>query len=266
MSEAQPTEIKCPYCGASNFVGVYCQECGKKIRYETPKTDEANTRAYQPPPTMNGRSDTPHAPMAHRSRNVMIAVVIGIIAVALVSGLLSLNILQTGANDKGSSNPTPYATLAPTFAQPTSTATLAPIVTATPTATYTQSIEITGINLQIQYAGSDQGYFGSSSQTVTISNQPDQILTVDQGSQFFLYFTLTESSTAPNSDSISAVTVGTAGFTLMSVEPQTPIAFTPGGSHQITVTLTAPQTPFNGPVQLVLSTSGVNPTSSQPPQ
>jgi hypothetical protein len=190
------------------------------------------------------------------------AVLIGVLAVGLVSGAFYFNLPKTGNNlDSGSATPQP--TSAPTLTRQTLPPTLAPTTTPAPTAA--QSIEITGINLQIQYGSSDQGYFGATSQSVTISNQQNQILTVSGGEQFFIYFTLTESSSA-TADSISSVTVGTLGFTLVSVQPQTPIAFTPGGSTQITVTLTAPQTAFNGPIQLVLTTAGAAATSTQPAQ
>lgn len=238
-----------------NSVGAYCQECGKKIRDETPKAEEKPVQTYQPPPPMSGESQTPYMPKSsHRTRKVMVAVVIGIVALGLVFSALAFNWPSILANNGSTqTTPTPYTTLQPTFTQPTPTPTLTP--TPSPAPTVAQSIEITGINLQIQYGTSDQGYFGATSQTVAISNQPNQILTINAGSQFFLYFTLTESSTA-KADSISSVTVGTPGFTLVSVQPQTPIAYTPGAAQQITVTMNAPESAFNGPVELVLSTAG----------
>lgn len=254
MSEPKPTEIRCPYCGAVNSVGVFCQECGKKIREETPKAEEKPVQTYQPPPSMSGgpTPQPPYMPKPNHTRKLIVAVVIGIVALGLIFGALAFNwpsiLFNKGSNQ---TTPTPYASLVPTptFVQPT----LLP--TATPSPTVAQSIEITGINLQIQYGSPDQGYFGATSQTVAISNQPNQILTVNAGSQFFLYFTLTESPSA-TADSISSVTVGTPGFTLVSVQPQTPIAYTPGAAQQITVTMNAPESAFNGPVELVLSTGG----------
>ncbi len=271
MSEAKSIEIQCPYCGSKNPVyGAFCPDCGKRIKDVNPSGDEKTLGSYQPPPIMNVKSGFPHTPKSHRSRNLIIALMIGIIAVSLVFGALSFSSLKNNSGqssqDLGSSTSTP--SLAPPSTQPTLAPTPSPTLapTATPAPTPTQSIEITGINLQVQYGGSDQGYFGAVSQSIAISNQPNQILTVNQGTQFFLYFTLTESSTATRGDSINSVTVGTAGFTTVSVEPQVPIAFSPGSSTQITVTLMAPQSSFNGPIQIVVSTSGGTPTSTQAPQ
>jgi hypothetical protein len=115
---------------------------------------------------------------------------------------------------------------------------------------------ITGINIQFQYSQTDQGYFGASSQTVSLDNQPNGYLTVESGQKFFVYFTLNAPTSGTASDSVTAVSVNTPGFSLVSVEPQTPIAFATGSSKQLTVTMYAPQAAYNGPIDLVLTTSG----------
>lgn len=231
-SEAGSKPSYCPFCGFENqFHATYCPNCGKKIKEEEP--------------TNNGRSvgsNSSSSPKSNRSRIITIAALIGIIAVGLVVGIMVFNSPQTDNSNLGST------------VQPTISSTLTP--TLTPTATPTQSIEITGINVEINYAASDQGYFGPESQSVAISNQPNDILTVNQGQQFFVYFTLTATTSSTSSDSIASVTSQTSGFTVVSVQPQVPITFSPGAAIQITVTLQAPQSAFNGPIQLALSTSG----------
>ena len=265
MSDGRDSEIRCPYCGAVNTVGVFCQECGKRIRNETPEPIVNSVTSYPPPQTINNQYKTNRTTKTRGTHKLVLAALIGVLAVGLVFGALSFSLLKAGSTpSSGSATPQPTSA-SPTLTPSTPPPTFTPTATPAPTPTAAQSIEITGINLQINYGTSDRGYFGATTQTVTISNQPNQILTVNGGAQFFLYFTLTESSSA-TTDSISSVTAGTPGFTLVSVQPQTPIAFSPGGSTQITVTLIAPQTAFNGPVQLILTTSGASPTSTQPQQ
>jgi hypothetical protein len=261
MSDANSgQEILCPYCGAKNSIGVFCAECGKRIRDDNPKAKET-ALPYLPPPTKKPQTAPSVIARNHSARNIVIVVLIAVIALSLVAGtLIYTSRFTIGNNPKQASNsPTPQITLPPQ-STPTTFLTPTPTISAP---TVAQSIEITGINLQIQYGGLDQGYFGADSQFIAISNQPNQILTVNQGSQFFLYFTLTESSKAATGDIITSIAVRTSGFINASVQPPVPIDFSPGGSQQITITLTAPQSSFNGPGQLILSTSGGTPAETQ---
>jgi hypothetical protein len=148
-------------------------------------------------------------------------------------------------NNNAQPTPTPTATAAPT-----PTPTLAP--TFTPQA---QNNTITAINLQFNYQSTDQEYFGPTSQTLSFTNQPNGMLSIYQGSQFWYSFSLTAGSPA-SPDSISSISVSTPGFSLVSVNPATPIAFTQGSSVTITVYVDSPQSSFNGAVTLVLTTSG----------
>jgi|GEM_PF-1562882 hypothetical protein len=231
----------CPYCGGKNlFNAEFCINCGKKLNEPQPSTSVLMPAPPPPPP--------PQAKKSHLGRYIAVGITVGILAAVLVAGAIVL-FQPTGDN----SQPTPTPT--PTFA-PTPTPTPTPTLVPTSAPTVTQNILITGINVQIQYTASDQGYFGASSQTVSLSNQPNGILTIQTGQQFILYFTLNAPSSGTHTDSITQVQVGTPGFQLVSVQPQCPIDFTTGASTQITVTLTAPQTVYNGPVELVLTTSG----------
>lgn len=202
---------------------------------------------------MSGKNET--KVKSSSNRNFIAAVLIGIAAAVVASALvLGMSAFPQAANNSSLQTSTPI----PTNGLPTATAT--PSATAKPTTATTDqpspSLQITGLNLQINYAGSDQGYFGPVSQAIKLSNQANGYLTVQPGQQFFLYFTMNAPTTGTRSDSITQITVGTPGFTLESIQPQTPIAFSTGSSIQITVTLTAPQTTYNGPIQLVLTTLG----------
>jgi hypothetical protein len=158
-------------------------------------------------------------------------------------------------SNNSQTTPTPSATTEPTrtpTAAPTSVPTLKPTLTPTP---QPPNNTITAINLQFAYQSSDQGYFGPTSQTLSFSNQPNGMLSINQGEQFWYSFKLTEATPA-SPDSISSISVSTPGFSIVSVTPTTPIDFTQGSSVTITVNVQSPQYAFNGAVTLVLTTSG----------
>ena len=91
MPQEKSAEIQCPNCGSKNpSYAVFCPDCGKKIKEETPSPDEKTPQSYQPPPAINAASSSPRAPKSHRSRKVVIALMIGIIAVGLIAGVLSV--------------------------------------------------------------------------------------------------------------------------------------------------------------------------------
>ena len=150
-------------------------------------------------------------------------------------------------------NPTPSTVPGPTIA-PTSTPTAMPTIAPTQTP-QPENNTISAINLQFVYQTSDQGYFGPTSQTLNFSNQPNGMLSIYQGQQFWYSFKLTMATPA-SPDSINSITVSTPGFSMVSVNPPTPIAYTQGSSITITVNLQTPQTSFNGAVTLILTTSG----------
>lgn len=202
---------------------------------------------------MSGKNETKVKSSSNRYLigAVLIGIAAAVIAAVLVLGMSSFPLAADNSSLQ-TSTPTPTNGLSTATATPSASAK----PTATPTEQPSQSLQITGLNLQINYAGSDQGYFGPVSQAIKLSNQANGYLTVQPGQQFFLYFTMNAPTTGTRSDSITQITVGTLGFTLDSIQPQTPIAFSTGSSTQITVTLTAPQTSYNGPIQLVLTTLG----------
>jgi len=122
--------------------------------------------------------------------------------------------------------------------------------TPTPTTVTTilPTVQITGVNLEIEYTGDIGGYFGPSSQSL------GGTLSVTAGSTITETFTLT-SSAILFTHSINQVTVGTLGFTLLSVSPSLPYSVGPGGSVTITVVIQTPNTNYVGTLNIVVLTS-----------
>jgi hypothetical protein len=114
-----------------------------------------------------------------------------------------------------------------------------------------QNVTVTGMNLQIRYEGSEQGYFGPTQQGVAA----DQILTLQGGQQFIDSITLTESPSAFDNHSLNNVAVTTQGFTLVSIDPTLPITFSPGSSARITMTFQAPDSDFTGAITVTFTTT-----------
>jgi hypothetical protein len=241
----EPVPMFCPNCGTKNQLNsAFCPNCGAQIKEASNNQNANRLVETPPPPPSHSTSFTPKK--SHLARNIALAILIGVVAAALVTVVICLSLGYDFSQQDSSLQPTNTPTASPSQL-PTAPA-------STPTPTATPQVQITGINLQFQYGASDQGYFGNSAQSIAISNQPNQILKVNAGSQFYLYFTLNAASSG--SDSVNSITCGTPGFSVVSVQPQTPISYSASASRQITVTLTAPETAFNGPVQLILTTSG----------
>jgi len=112
----------------------------------------------------------------------------------------------------------------------------------------TITVSINNINLQIIYTGSTSGYLGPTSQVIYYSNS------VSGGQQFSLTLTLT-SSALLFTHYINSITLNTNGFTLVSISPNLPYSLSPGSSVSFTLTIQAPSYNFNGPLNIVVSTS-----------
>ena len=110
-------------------------------------------------------------------------------------------------------------------------------------------VQITGYNLDTTYAGSTQGYFGPSSQALSGTG-----LTLSGGQTFTDTITISDSAILLK-HSIEQFSVTTPGFTLDSVTPSLPITLSPGDSVTVTLTLTAPNENYAGPVTYNLYTT-----------
>ena len=255
MSDANTNPVTCPSCGSINPIGsAFCQDCGKKFSTEPINQTLPKNQSYESQTTHIENHPLRPRMLSERQRNIIIVMVAGIlIASLLFAAVLTMAPYNNDNNSQAST--TPSATLAPTripTAQPTATSTPSP--TLMPTLQPPNST-ITAVNLQFVYQSTDQNNFGPTAQTLSFTNQPNGMLTLNPGSEFWYSFKLTEATPA-SPDSITKISVSTPGFTLVYVTPATPIVFTQGSSATVTVHVLSPQTSFEGPVTLVLTTSG----------
>jgi len=115
------------------------------------------------------------------------------------------------------------------------------------TSTPPAMVDVTAVDLTIQYTGITSGYLGPTSQslngfTVTASNQ-------------FTYTITFTTSAVLLTHSINAIYVNTPGFSIVSISPNLPYSFGPGSTVTITITMTAPSSSYTGVLNLVVSTS-----------
>jgi len=108
-------------------------------------------------------------------------------------------------------------------------------------------VDVTAVDLSIQYTGITSGYLGPTSQSLNG-------FTVTAGSQFTYTITFT-SSAALLTHRINAIYVNTPGFSIVSISPNLPYSFGPGSTVTITITMTAPSSSYTGVLNLVVSTS-----------
>jgi len=111
-------------------------------------------------------------------------------------------------------------------------------------------VVITGINLEISYAFSSDNYFGPRSQSLGGTGMP---LSLQNGQSFYYSFKLIMGGLY-QSHNIDSVTLTTAGFTLMSVNPSLPYSMSSGSSVTITITAQAPISEFYGAVTISVTT------------
>jgi hypothetical protein len=207
----------CRYCGSKNDVdAIWCQSCGKKIRGEDNQSLVANEVRTTPEKEYSSWYNAEISRFKVPNSHRSRNIMIGVFAVIMVVIMV---------------------TALASFGAPKTT--------------------ITGINLQVEYPymNTDPSYFGSVSQSVTISNQPNKVLEISQGQQFYVSFPFTESYLATGSHSINQIRAITPGFTVLSVDPQIPISFSPGSTIIITVTLQSPNSYFTGAINLAISTT-----------
>jgi PKD repeat protein len=121
-----------------------------------------------------------------------------------------------------------------------------PNPTPTPTA---QTVMLTSRTLNIDYT-STTDYFGPASQTLSL-----ETFYTTRGGTFIETISLT-SDALMYDHRIDSVSVTTPGFTLESVNPSLPSAdISPGSSIVLTLTIRAPNSDYNGPLNIRVSTS-----------
>jgi hypothetical protein len=118
---------------------------------------------------------------------------------------------------------------------------------ATISGTSANKVNITGANLQISYTNGGT-YLGPSSQALSGT------ISVNGGDQITYTITFTTSAWL-FTHSINSISMGTSGFTLISVSPNLPYTLSPSSSVAITLTIQTPNANYNGPITILLSTS-----------
>jgi hypothetical protein len=109
------------------------------------------------------------------------------------------------------------------------------------------TVNVTGFDVNIVYAGSISGYLGPSSQALGGS------ISVSFGKTFTHTLTLTSGAFLPT-HSITSIALSTAGLTLVSISPSLPYNLTPSSSVCITLTIQAPNSNFDGPLEILVYT------------
>lgn len=163
----------------------------------------------------------PPPPKSHGARNIAIAVVV--IVVVVVIALAALGSMS-GSSSGNTTTQAPPA-----------------------------SITLTAVNLQIVYPNAaSNGYLGPSSQSLNVNGLPETLI---GGQQFTLTMPLNNQASVITSHTISAITTNTPGFSVVSVSPGLPYTLGPGSSVTFTITLSAPNTNYDGPYTIVVTTS-----------
>jgi hypothetical protein len=120
-----------------------------------------------------------------------------------------------------------------------------PVYSLTITASPTNTVTVTGENVNINYPdGAAYGWLGPS-------RFHAGTVTVNSGDQFT--DTLSLYSTSSNTQQITSITVSTPGFSIQSISPNTPITFTADATVDVTLTIQTPTTDYNGPIDLQFS-------------
>jgi hypothetical protein len=117
-----------------------------------------------------------------------------------------------------------------------------PVYSFTVTASPKNSVTVTGENLNIHYPdGSANGWLGPSRFRAGT-------VTVNSGEQFTDTLSLYSTSSYPQE--VTGITISTAGFSMKSTFPNTPINFTANAIVDVTLTIQAPATEFSGPIYI----------------
>jgi hypothetical protein len=111
------------------------------------------------------------------------------------------------------------------------------------------SVDVAGANMNVIYTGATSGYLGPTSQSISKND-----FKVSGGGEFTETLTL-RSSALLLTHSINSISIPTGGFIVESVTPQLPYSFSPGSSMMFTLKVKAPDQNFDGPINIVVTTS-----------
>lgn len=115
-------------------------------------------------------------------------------------------------------------------------------------------VVITQINLQISYPGGlSLGYLGDSQQAIGFSGSGNA--TFSGGEQWNTWFVLPYEGSNPAGHEITSLTTSTPGFSVVSTEPKVPFMTQEGIGLNVSFVLQVPNTPYSGPVDILISTT-----------
>ena len=118
-----------------------------------------------------------------------------------------------------------------------------PVYSLTITASPTNTVTVTGENLNINYPdGAAYGWLGPSRFRAGT-------VTVNSGEQFTDTLSLYSTSSYPQQ--ITSITVSTPGFSMKSISPNAPITFTADATLSLTLTIQTPTADYSGPIDLI---------------
>ena len=115
--------------------------------------------------------------------------------------------------------------------------------------TTVNTVTVTALDLSIAYNGNTNGYLGPTSQSLST-----QLPSMNGGQEFEETLTL-HSSALLFSHSINNIYVTTPGFTIESITPSLPYSFSSGSSMSFTLKLKTPNTNFDGPLTILVTTT-----------
>lgn len=105
------------------------------------------------------------------------------------------------------------------------------------------TVNVMGIQVHIDYAGTQQGYFGNALQNFTWN-----VKTLDAGETFHFTFPISNSVNA--SKMIESISISTAGFTLLKSSISLPMQIGSHSTQTITLTIRSPNHGYVGTVEI----------------
>lgn len=199
--------MKCGKCGWENAEGAGFCNTCGAPMAVIPQSPPRPMQGYQQQTTYDPR---PYQPKKGMSRGKKIGMIAGIVIVVVVVSLVGLSLLLSA-----------YAA--------------------------STAVDITAVDVSIQYNGATSGYFGPSTQALSGTNTTTGQTISD---------TMTITSSALLFDhSINSITTSTPGFTISSISPALPLTFSPGSTATITLLIQTPNAHYDGVLSLTVTTT-----------
>ena len=111
-----------------------------------------------------------------------------------------------------------------------------------------ETVNVMTVEMHINYTGNAGGYFGSSLQYLTANYE-----TMYAGENFSYAVTFTNHGTSPHT--INSITAATQGFSIVSMNRNTPLTIQPGASQSVVLLIHLPDHNFSGNLNLSVTAS-----------